>query len=308
MKYFLYAFFLLINIRVSSQTPIKINSSSPTRHGPERGALLIIGGNVGTNQEVWNKFIELAGGKERARIVVITAGAGDSAAYRDNDVALLKRITGIQHISMLHTTSLAEANSEKFIAPLREATGVYFMGGRQWRIADSYLNTLTHQAFFDVLKRGGVIAGSSAGASIQGSFLWRGDTKGAQILVGDHTQGLGFLKNSVIDQHLLKRNRQFDLVEFVRQSPELIGIGLDEATAVVVQGDTLEVIGKSYAVIYDYATITGKGRPHVNGNREDFTASSGPFFFLSDHQKYDLKNRVVVRDSVRRGVTEEMSR
>ena len=296
---------LPVLLRVSSQTPIKINVSSTTRHGPEKGALLIIGGNVGTNQEVWNKFIELAGGKEKAKIVVITAGAGDSAAYRDNDVQQLKKITGIQHVSMLHTTSLAEANSEKFIAPLREATGVYFMGGRQWRIADSYLNTLTHQAFFDVLKRGGVIAGSSAGASIQGSFLWRGDTRGAQILVGDHTQGLGFLKNSVIDQHLLKRNRQFDLIDMIRLSPELIGIGLDEATAVVVQGDTLEVIGKSYAAIYDYATIMGKGRPHVSGNREDFTASSGPFFFLSDHQKYDLKNRVVVRDSVRRAVTEE---
>lgn len=305
MKSFLSAFCLLLTIQVISQTPIKINTSSPTRHGPERGALLIIGGNVGTNQEVWNKFIELAGGKEKAKIVVITAGAGDSAAYRDNDVALLKKITGIQHVSMLHTTSLAEANSDKFIAPLKEATGIYFIGGRQWRIADSYLNTLTHQAFFDVLKRGGVIAGSSAGASIQGSFLWRGDTRGAQILVGDHTQGLGFLKNSVIDQHLLKRNRQFDLVEMIRLSPELIGIGLDEATAIVVQGDTLEVIGKSYAVIYDYNTITGKGRPHVNGNREDFTASSGPFFFLSDHQKYDLKNRAVIRDSARRVVTEE---
>ena len=305
MKYFLYVFFLFVTVRVFSQTPVKINSSSPTRHGPEKGALLIIGGNVGTNQDVWNKFIELAGGKERAKIVVITAGAGDSAAYRDNDVVLIKKITGIRSVTMLHTTSLAEANSDKFIGPLKEATGVYFVGGRQWRIADSYLNTLTHQAFFDVLKRGGVIAGSSAGASIQGSFLWRGDTKGAQILVGDHTQGLGFLKSSVIDQHLLKRNRQFDLVDLIRQSPELIGIGLDEATAVVVQGDTLEVIGKSYVAIYDYNTITGRGRPHVSNNREDVTASSGPFFFLSDHQKYDLKNRILVRDGVQRAVTEE---
>ena len=304
MRSFLYTLLLTATFHGFSQTPIKINPASPTRHGPENGTLLIIGGNVGENQEVWNKFIELAGGKEKAKVVVITTGAGDSAAYKDTDMQTLKRITGIKSVTMLHTTSLTEANSEKFITPLKEATGVYFMGGRQWHIADSYLNTLTHQAFFDVLKRGGVIAGSSAGASIQGSFLWRGDTKGAQILVGDHTQGLGFLKNSVIDQHLLKRNRQFDMVDMIRQSPELIGLGLDEATAVVIKGDTLEVIGKSYVAIYDYNTIAGKGKTHVTGNREDFATSSGPFFFLSDHQKYDLKNRAVIRDNTRRAVAE----
>ena len=304
-KYFLCAYFLLAAWRALPQTPIKIDPASVTRHGPEKGALLIIGGNVGSNQEVWNKFVELAGGKDKARIVVITAGAGDSAAMKDSDVDLIKKITGLKAVTRLHTSSLAEANSEQFIAPLKEATGVYFIGGRQWRIADAYLNTRTHQAFFDVLKRGGVIAGSSAGASIQGSFLWRGDTRGAQILIGDHTQGLGFLKNSVIDQHLLKRNRQFDMVDLIRQSPGLIGLGLDEATAVVVQGDTLEVIGKSYVAVYDYNTITGKGKTHVAGNREDFTSSSGPFFFLSDHQKYDLKNRAVIRDSARRAATED---
>src|SRR5690606_5344297 len=112
---------------------------------------------------------------------------------------------------------------------------------------------------------------------------------------GDHTQGLAFLKNSVIDQHLLARNRQYDLVSVVKQTPELIGIGLDEATAIVVQGDTLEVIGKSYVAIYDHKTIIGKGRPHVVDDKEDYTASSGPFFFLNKGQRYDLKNRQVVK-------------
>ena len=116
-----------------------------------------------------------------------------------------------------------------------------------------------------------MIAGTSAGASIQGSFLWRGDTKGSHILVGDHTQGLGFLKNSAIDQHLLRRNRQFDLVDFIRQSPDLIGLGLDESTAVLVQKDTFEVIGKSYVAVYDYQTIIGKGAPHVVNDNEDHT-------------------------------------
>jgi len=276
-----------------SQTPIQINQKSSTKHGPEHGSLIIIGGG-GSTPEIWAKFLELAGGKEKANIVVITAAGGDTINYRSAES--IKKQLGIKNVTVLHTKNLAEANSEKFVAPLKKATGVWFDGGRQWKIADSYLNTLTHQEFWNVLNRGGVIIGSSAGATIQGSFLWRGDTKGAQILIGDHTQGLGFLKNSVIDQHLLARNRQFDLVNFIKESPELIGIGLDQSTAILVQRDTLEVIGKSYVAIFDYNTIIGKGQQHVTGDKEDYTASNGPFFFLSQGQKYDLDKRQVIKE------------
>jgi len=293
-KIVLYGLFALTASSAAAQTPITIDQKSGTKHGPEKGTLIIIGGNVGSTASIWNKFTELAGGKDKAHLVVVTAAGGDSALYDNKSIEEVKKQTGVKDVVLLHPKSLAEANTEKFIAPLKKATGVYFIGGRQWRIADAYLNTLAHQAFLDVLNRGGVIAGSSAGASIQGSFLWRGDTKGPQILVGDHTQGLGFLKNSAIDQHLLKRNRQFDLVDFIRKSPELIGIGLDEATSIVVQRDTLEVLGKSYAVVYDYNTITGNGAAHVANNREDHTAASGPFVFLSEGQKYDLRNRKVI--------------
>jgi cyanophycinase len=278
---------------------------SPTRHGPEHGSLLIIGGNVGSTASIWNKFTELAGGKDNAHIVVVTAASGDSAAYDQKDVDTVKKYTGVRDVVLLHTSDLRTANSEQFIAPLKRATGVYFIGGRQWRIADCYLNTLTHQAFLDVLQRGGVIAGSSAGASIQGSFLWRGDTRGADILIGDHTQGLGFLKNSVIDQHLLRRNRQFDLVNLIEKAPQLIGIGLDEATAVLVQGDTLQVIGRSYVAIYDYATIVNGRREHTGSEEQGAAISSGPFFFLSAGQKYDLKTRKTIRTRPTGGDEEE---
>lgn len=278
----------------AQRSPITVKKSD-TRHGPDKGSLLIIGGNVGSQRDIWDKFTALAGGKDKAMLVVVTTASGDSAAYNTRSVEEVKKQTGVKNVTLLHTSDLKEANSEKFIAPLKNATGVYFEGGRQWRIADSYLNTLTHQAFIDVLNRGGVIAGSSAGASILGSFLWRGDTKGAHILVGDHTQGLGFLKNSAIDQHLLVRNRQFDLVDFIRKSPDLIGLGINEATAVLVQRDTLQVLGASFVAVYDHANIINSDK-HVVDNREDFTASSGPFFFLGAGQKYDLAKRQVIKE------------
>lgn len=276
-------------------SPITVKKS-PTRHGPEKGSLLIIGGNVGAQRDIWDKFTELAGGKDKAFVVVVTTAAGDSAAFDQKAVEEVKKQTGIKNAVLLHTNDLKEANSEKFIAPIKKATAVYFEGGRQWHIADSYLNTLTHQAFIDLLDRGGVIAGSSAGASIIGSFLWRGDTKGAQVEIGDHTQGLGFLKNSAIDQHILVRNREFALVDFIRKAPQLIGLGLNEATAVLVQRDTLQVLGKSYVAIYDYNTIVNTGEKHVVNSREDFTASNGPFFFLGAGQKYDLAKRQVIQE------------
>jgi len=156
-----YLLFMLVGIQLFAQTPVTIRETT-TRHGPEKGSLIIIGGG-GATPEIWNRFVELAGGKDKAKIVVITAAAGDSAAFENDGVALVKRETGIQNVTMLHTNSLADANSEKFIAPIKAATGIYFVGGRQWRIADSYLNTLTHKAFQDVLDRGGVISGTSAG-------------------------------------------------------------------------------------------------------------------------------------------------
>lgn len=163
---------LMASLAARAQSPMQ-QSTAITRHGPEKGSLLIIGGNVGSTASVWAKFVELAGGRDKAHLVVITTGAGEAAKDDMKDVDTIKKYTGVKDVVMLHTFDLKEANSEKFIAPLTKATGVYFVGGRQWYIANAYLNTLTHKALFDLLNRGGVIAGSSAGATIQGSFLWR---------------------------------------------------------------------------------------------------------------------------------------
>jgi len=302
--------FIIILIAISSwasaQSPVTIKAGT-TRHGPEKGSLLIIGGG-GSTPDIWEKFIELAGGKDKANIVVVTTASGEPAALKNTLVEQVKTQTGAKNVTLLHTTDVNEANSEKFTAAINKATGVFFGGGRQWRIADSYLNTLTHKAFWGVLERGGVIAGSSAGASIQGSVLWRGDTKGAHILIGDHPQGLGFLKDAAIDQHLLHYNRQFDLLELIKSSPSLIGIGIDEATAVLIQKDSLEVLGKSYVAIYDYETIHGRGERKDSDDNQNTNSRAGyvvspipnvPFFFLIKGQRYDLKTRKIIRPEVK---------
>jgi cyanophycinase len=246
--------------------------------GPKTGALVIVGGNM-QDPEIVTRFIDLAGGPDAPLVIVPTAGEGDTYDQYWSGLRQFRE-NGARNLTVLHTRDPKVADTDAFVKPLATARGVFFAGGRQWRIADSYLNTRVMRELQAVLDRGGVLGGTSAGASIMGSFLARGDTKGNELMVGDHTVGFGFLKNSAIDQHLLRRNRQFDLIDVVQKQPELLGIGIDENTAIVVQGDRFEVIGKSYVVIYDAKHAT---RP------------AAKFYFLGAGDRYDLVKREATR-------------
>jgi cyanophycinase len=263
----------------------------PAFVGPEKGTLIIIGGGR-LSADIWTRFIELAGGPNASIVVIPTAGE-DSAINSGRSVEkdMLQNL-GVRNIVFLHTRDPKVANTASFIAPLKTATGIWFVGGRQWRLADSYLNTLAHKAFNELLDRGGVIAGTSAGATIQGSFLLRGDTKGNTVLEGDHTQGLDFMHDVAIDQHVLRRNRQFDLIGFIKSHPKLLGIGIDESTAIVVQKNTFEVIGNSYVAIYDINHINRTTTPSPGDN-----TGSGSFYFLGKGQRFDLKERKIIRQA-----------
>jgi cyanophycinase len=254
-------------------------SLSAYEHGPDKGTLVIVGGNM-QDPAIVKRFIDLAGGPDAPIVIIPTAGEDDDAY--DNYWSGLKlwRENGAKNMTVLHTRDRKVADSEAFVKPIREARGVFFGGGRQWRLADSYLNTLTHKELSALLNRGGVIGGSSAGASILTSFMVRGDTKSNEKMIGDHTVGLGFLKNAAVDQHLLRRNRQFDMLEVIDKHPELLGIGLDEDTAIVVQGDQFDVIGRSYAVIYSSKPVAG---------------ASGRFYFMGAGDRFDMKTRKATR-------------
>ena len=203
--------------------------------GYENGSLIVIGGGRMTD-DIIKEFYDLSGGASAKIVVIPTANVINNRIDSARIKATFKRF-GFTNISIMHTSDPKEANKESFIKPLKEATGIFFSGGRQWRIADGFLNTKAHKEMFKLLDRGGVIAGSSAGATIQGSYLARGDSKSNQIMMGDHEEGLGFITNIAIDQHVIARNRQFDIFEILKNKPELLGIGIDESTAIVVKGD-----------------------------------------------------------------------
>lgn len=254
-----------------------INSAAQTT-GPVRGSLVVVGGGM-RDLDILHRFAELAGGHDAPIVVISTASGAESYDQYWEGLEQFKQ-AGFTNLSLIHTYDPEEADTEEFAAPIRTAQGVWFTGGRQWRLADSYLDTEVHEALIELLARDGVVGGSSAGATILGSYLARGDTSSNTIMMGDHEEGFGFIENVAIDQHLLRRNRQFDLLEIINAKPELLGIGLDEDTAIVVQGNQFEVIGQSYAVIYDHEHIQETGVQ---------------FYFLEPGDEFNLRTRQAYR-------------
>jgi cyanophycinase len=207
----------------------------------DKGVVIAMGGGNGT-PEIYEKWKSL-GGRKNAHVVLIPT-ANNPGEDISPVVNGLKQVLGVEEVSVLDTKDRAKANSPEFVAPLKQATFVFIDGGRQWRLADAYLGTRVERELRNVLKRGGVIVGSSAGASILASYLVRGDPRGAEIVMAKgHERGFGFLPNSAIDQHVSERHREHDLEPVVAAHPKLLGIGIDPNTIIVVQGDQFEVIG-----------------------------------------------------------------
>jgi cyanophycinase len=237
---------------LASASSLAAQQSAVPTWGPEKGALVIVGGGR-NGPDIMKRFMELAGGS-RARIVVLP-GAGDQDTFPADWSGLRSwREAGAAEVTVLHTRDPKIADSEAFVRPLKTATAVWIPGGRQWKLTDVYLGTRTLRELHAVLARGGVIGGSSAGASVQASYMVRGAVEGNAIMMAPgHEQGFGFLRGAAVDQHILVRGRQNDLQEVIAAHPDLMGVGLDESTAIVVQGNRVEVIGESLAAFHNAA-------------------------------------------------------
>ena len=209
------------------------------------GSLVIAGGG-NLPDSIYARFAELSGGRQ-GRIVIVPTAASDEDLDSDEDLQWYLdqwKDYGLNSVSIRHTRDHATANSKEFLRDFETASGVWFGGGDQTRIADAYLGTLTEKAIVQVYLRGGCIGGTSAGAAIQSRVMICGGE--SEPILGI---GLDLLPRAIVDQHFLARNRIMRLVNAVDQHPDRIGLGIDEQTAVVVQGNQAEVMGNSYALV-----------------------------------------------------------
>jgi cyanophycinase len=206
---------------------------------PIKGSLVIVGGG-GTPDTVWQRFMQLAGG-DTARIVQVQTAAANADETDTTSVLRAWWARKPRSVTIFHTTNKERANDPAYVKPLREATGVWFVGGVQSRITDAYLGTLVEKELNALLQRGGVIGGTSAGAAIMTKVMITGGNPEATL-----GTGFGFLPGAIADQHFIRRNRQPRLVGALRKNPGLIGFGIDEQTALIVHsGNRLEVLGES---------------------------------------------------------------
>ncbi len=277
---------LLLCLALASAPTVEPAAQEATDYGPSIGTLVLVGGGALDGTGIVERFIELGGGPEAGRFVIVPTAAGNHdedgnvRVYQEERVLGPWRHRGLKHVSMLHTHDPTVAGTAPFVARLSRATAVWFNGGRQWRIVDSYAGTRTYDEFHEVLARGGVIGGSSAGATIQGAYLVRGDTTGPQMVMTDeahHQRGFAFLRRSAIDQHVDARNRWDDLIPVIEQRPDLLGIGLSEGTAIVVTGDRFEVIGKATVAVHD--------------NTRAYQGGEKPYVVLEPGSAFDMRAR-----------------
>lgn len=235
-----------------------IQPGEPTGEGRSvaGGSLVIVGGG-GLPQPIVDRFINLAGG-ESARIVVLPTAGSREDALRARVPWFLARAK-VAAVTVLPQSRSDEIDSDAFREAVNGASGVWFDGGRQWNFVDAYENTAAVELFHDVLRRGGVIGGTSAGATIQGEYLVRGHPLGNQVMMAEgYERGFAFLPGVAIDQHFSQRGRHRDLVPVVDRHPKLLGIGIDEATAIVVTGSRAEVIGDHSAHFITADGITNR--------------------------------------------------
>lgn len=207
------------------------------------GGSLIISGGGYVSPQVRQRFLELAGGPD-ATIVVIPAL--DPVPGTEDSWLTPWRKIGATHVEFCNAHDRTTANTAAFCAALNRASGVWFSGGYQDFLAERYVGTAVQNCLNDVLHRNGVIGGVSAGAAILSKvMIQEGENQPIEA------RGLDLVPDTVIDQHFLQRNRLWRLQQVLEAHPGLVGLGIDENTALVFEArkQRLSVLGESYAFV-----------------------------------------------------------
>ena len=275
------ALFLLSMILCSAIFTNVIAQENPFYN--KKGKLIIIGGGA-IPDSLFSFFANYCGGKDQPVVYIPTATTDE--AYIQNGEHLLKFTSrGFNNLSTIHTRNKKEADDPKNIALLRNAKGLYFGGGDQQLIADAYAGTKLYDEMIALLDRGGVIMGTSAGATIMGSLMIGGDARNDISKKYTLNPAFSFMTNTALDQHVLARNRQFDLIPVIEYYPGTLGIGIDESTAIIVEAGQFRVWGNSYVMLYDPMDWTEQ--------KKKWGLVLKPFKMMSSGSRFNLLTRAI---------------
>jgi len=232
--------------------------------GPRRGPLLIIGGAERRGTTILSRFVALAGGPD-ARIVVIAAASGEPEPLEAEYTSAFAGLGG-GSVRALRLATREQANDPATAEILGAATGVFFTGGDQRRLTSVLGGTRTDSLLQERVAAGAVVlAGTSAGAAMMsGTMIVGGDGPGVTTAAVQTEPGLEFLPGVLIDMHFAERGRLNRLLSAVALYPHELGLGIDEDTAILADGERFEVIGSGSVTVVD-AGAAADIRVHANG-------------------------------------------
>lgn len=239
-------------------------SAHAQRGGVSKGHLVVIGGGT-IPDDVRARALQLGGGP--GAIVVVLPQASELPETGSEAVEVWKKAGAAK------ATALDLADPAGAIAAINEATLIWFPGGDQTRFMKAVDGTGMPEAIRARYEQGATVAGTSAGAAVMSRVMITGDDIDLQAITAKKTDtkpGLGLWPQVIVDQHFLKRQRHNRLLSCVLDHPDLVGVGIDESTAVVVSGTEFEVIGRSNVVVIDarkaMVTPTVPGEPITGRN------------------------------------------
>jgi cyanophycinase len=233
----------------------------------KQGRLIIIGGHEDREgdrpilTEVCKSAVEGEGS-----LVVVTVGTNEPEAVAKEYREVFSEL-GVSEIEVLDIRSRTEAYDEANAAKLDHASVVFFTGGDQLRTASQISDSLVYRRIRELYDNGGTIAGTSAGAAVMpGTMLVGGENEESHHAFGLYmAAGLGLIENVVIDTHFAERGRIGRLIGAVTESPRNLGIGLDEDTAIIVEGEKFfKVIGSGAVYVLDGTGITYSSLSEAN--------------------------------------------
>jgi len=230
---------------------------------------LVLNGGGSKPRAVMELFIELAGGPDASIIVFPTAsGEPDTGEYYQE---LFEDEYGCTDVSIANVRKRNDAQDPLIAARVLAAGGIFFSGGDQRRITRALLDTPVGDAVIEAHARGAVVGGTSAGTACQSPLMITGDGD-FTVITADNVElweGLGLFPGVIVDQHFVARQRQNRLISVVLEHPELLGIGVDEATALWVRPDgTFKVVGEGWVVVYDASGAEINHADGADGRRE----------------------------------------
>jgi len=236
-----------------------------------RGYLFIIGGGE-RDEPMMRRYVDLARGFGSGKIVVFPMASAEPKETGDALVEEMKKLGAANAVNCILTRE--QALAEGSVSLLDGVGGVFFSGGDQSRQMAVLLHTPVHRRLLDLYEKGCVMGGTSAGAAVMSEVMITGDEKrkaeeGKEFstIEADNVvtaEGLGFLRTAIIDQHFVARKRLNRLISVVAERPSLLGVGIDESTAIIVRPDQVfEVLGESTVLVLDGSRVrarTGTGR------------------------------------------------